>query len=91
MQMMISIWYLAKKSELIRDYIFSMPPPNYDYGSYPDWWFRVASAYISETKRYRFSTTRSNTGVAAESLIDEIKELLATWRKKKLPLVPKQV
>lgn len=87
--MMVSMWQLSMKNPVIRDYIFSLPPPNYDFGSYPDWWFRVASAFITETKRYKYSTTRSSTGACAESLIDDVKETLAVWKMEKLSKLPK--
>ncbi len=80
MLMLLSLWRLIKENALIRDYIFALPAPNYDYGCYQDWWFRIAQAFILETKRYRYSTTRCNTGAMAESMIEDMKAEIVQWK-----------
>ena len=74
MFMLLSIWKLILINEVFRDYILSLPPANYDYGSFHDYWMKLVNNYIADTKKYTHKSLRNTAGVMAESLKDDIEK-----------------
>jgi hypothetical protein len=61
---------------MVRDYIWSMGPPNYLFGKYVDFFEEFITRYIDESKRiYGYNTTtsfnREELGKNAKKLYEE--------------------
>ena len=52
-------------NDIFRDYILSLPPANYDYGSFHDYWMKIATNFLNETKRYTHKSLRNTAGCMA--------------------------
>ena len=49
MFMMLSMWKMIMVNDVFKDYVLSLPPISYDYGSFHDYWIKIANNFISET------------------------------------------